>query len=574
MPSCRASLALALALGVVALGCAAPVPSAQVGGTSPAGAPVASPTGSGALKRLTVGTIRQPDLHPGAATPAQTVNPLVSSGLSATDAHGGLHALLATAVPSLDNGLWVLNPDGTMVTTYPLHATATWHDGTPLTADDLLFSLQVGMEPGMSAFASPGQSYIAVATAPDPHTLRVTWSQPYIGADSLFSGFNFPSPLPRHLLEEPYRTDKTSLLDLSYWGADFIGAGPFKLREWVPGERATVVANAAFVQGRPAIDEITVQFIPDVNTLAANLEAGTVDVSGNAGSVDDGLALQSRWRDGTVVFDPASGSWVAVYPQLSDPTPAIVGDLRFRTALLLATDRQAIADALVGGKSLVPLSFLGPNQPQYAALEATLPRYAYDPQRAGQLIADLGYTKGGDGVYHDGEGQRLEVPLVSQPGDLPASLATTIADAWQRLGVASTATRLTPQQAADPKTVATFPAFYVSPHNDDLPAVGSFASAAAPLPTNNYRVSGAPNSSRYVDPALDRLIDRYFTTVPLPDRLDLLGQIVHVTTDQLTVMGYFYNPIVGAVAHRVAGVSAEWQGPIITWNVQEWDVTG
>src|SRR5581483_418302 len=125
--------------------------------------------------------------------------------------------------------------DGTMVTTYPLHANATWHDGVAFTADDMLFSLQVGMEPGMSAFASPGQSYIADASEPDPHTLRVTWSQPYIGADALFSGLHFPSPLPRHLLEESYRTDRTSLLDLSYWGPDFVGAGPFKLREWIPG---------------------------------------------------------------------------------------------------------------------------------------------------------------------------------------------------------------------------------------------------------------------------------------------------------------------------------------------------
>ena len=71
---------------------------------------------------------------------------------------------------------------------------------------------------------------------------------------------------------------------------------------------------------------------------------------------------------------------------------------------------------------------------------------------------------------------------------------------------------------------------------------------------------------------LDALIDTYFRTVPMPDRVGVLGQIVRHTTDQITVIGLAYLPTPGAIANRVQGVGAEWSSALITWNAYEWDV--
>src|SRR5581483_2045298 len=103
----------------------------------------------------------------------------------------------------------------------------------------------------------------------------------------------------------------------------------------------------------------------------------------------------------TVAFNLGSGNWAAMFPQFVDPHPAIVADLRFRTALALAIDRQEIVDTFAGGMSPVPLSFLKPNQPEYGEIEASLPRYDFDVQRATRMLEDLGYSKGGDGFYQD-----------------------------------------------------------------------------------------------------------------------------------------------------------------------------
>src|SRR5581483_401411 len=109
--------------------------------------PTAAPTVAARLKRITLGTLFVPDLRPSAPSPARVMQPLVSSGLSVSDVQGTLYPLLAQRLPNLDNGLWVLNGDGTMRTTYLLRPNAAWHDGTPLTADDLQFSLEVGRDP-------------------------------------------------------------------------------------------------------------------------------------------------------------------------------------------------------------------------------------------------------------------------------------------------------------------------------------------------------------------------------------------------------------------------------------------
>src|SRR5205085_2292114 len=80
--------------------------------------------------------------------------------------------------------------------------------------------------------------------------------------------------------------------------------------------------------------------------------------------------------------------------QLLNPTPSVVANLEFRRALIYGLDRQQMVDTLQAGMTSVAHTFLSPNQPQYAAIEARVPRYAYDPARASQMLDGLGYRRG------------------------------------------------------------------------------------------------------------------------------------------------------------------------------------
>ncbi len=134
---------------------------------------------------------------------------LVHSGLSVERDRGVRHPLLAEAVPSLENGLWKVSPDGRMETTWRIRDGAAWHDGVPLTVDDLVFSVQVGRDRETVSFRDKGFDAVDTVRAVDARTVTVTWSQPYIEADTLFGNQStFALPLPRHILEKPFTEDK------------------------------------------------------------------------------------------------------------------------------------------------------------------------------------------------------------------------------------------------------------------------------------------------------------------------------------------------------------------------------
>jgi len=180
---------------------------------------------------------------------ADELTVLVHAGLSIFDTIGGLHPQLAEAVPSVENGLWRLLPDGSMETTWKLKNGALWHDGAPFTADDLVFALQVSSDPDLPAFKDAAFNAISGAEAVDPSTILIRWKEPFIRADQLFS-VRIAIPLPKHILESQYaQTDKSNFINLPYWNDDFVGLGPYKIKEFDPAcgswSRPTIALSSA-----------------------------------------------------------------------------------------------------------------------------------------------------------------------------------------------------------------------------------------------------------------------------------------------------------------------------------------
>jgi peptide/nickel transport system substrate-binding protein len=555
-----------LALSILGIACA-PAGPRDSSGAAGSSAPGSRP----ALKRITLGTPLDQDIRPSASGLRRVVVPLVHSGLTVRGDQRIRRPLVAEAVPTIENGLWRLLPDGRMETTWRIREGARWHDGVALTSEDLLFSLQVGRDREMSAFNVQAYASIEDVSTPDVRTLTISWKEPFIDADALLDTQG-GGLLPKHLLEDAYRSEKASLLDLPYWAHEFVGAGPYRLRDWTVGVGMLLEANADYVLGRPKIDQIEVKYIEDANALTANLMAGTVDVTNLVGSIDHGLQLRDQWRGGTVAFNYGSDTMVTLFPQFVDPRPALVAEVQFRRALAHAIDRQELADTLVAGMSPVPHSFMSPNQAPYRDIEAAVPKYDYDSRRAAQLLEHLGYRKGPDGIYRDEANRRLELELRSGPIEQAAKPASAVADYWQRLGVQATAVRLSPQQAQDNEVVATHPALAVWSRPNDVSGLRFLHSSETRLPSNNFRVSGIGNTSRYMSPEFDALLEAYFKTVPVPERIQALGQIIRHVADQVTLVGLHYNPQPGAISDRVLNVGTEWPAVFITWNAYEWDV--
>jgi peptide/nickel transport system substrate-binding protein len=558
-------IAVLLAVLILGVSCAPSV--AREAGDAARPAPNVGPT----TKRIIFGTGYEPDLRPTGAAPTRFLASVVNTGLTVLGDQRTRRPRLAEAVPSLDNGLWKLLPDERMETTWRIREGARWQDGVPLTAEDLLFSFEIGRDRDMSGFSVTAYSSIEDVQATDNRTLLVTWKEPYIDADGLLDARN-GLLLPKHLLEDAYRSDKATFLDLPYWTSGFIGAGPYRLEEWIPGIGMKLGANDDFVLGRPRIDQIEVKYIPDANALTSNLLAGSVDVTHDVGSIDLAVQLRDQWREGAVLLNFGSDSLYTLFPQFIDQRPAILGDVQFRRALAYAIDRQEIVDTLEAGLSPVPHSFLSPNQAAYRDIEATTPRYEYDPRRASQILDGLGFQKGADGIYRDGSNRQLQLEVRAGESEQASKVASAVADYWHQLGIAATPLRGTSAQARDPEFFSAYPGFLLIGSSNDVGGLRFLRSSQAPLASNNFRVAGSPNRSRYMNAEFDALLDTYARTVPVPERIQAMGQVINHIADQVTLIGLYYNILAGAAAGRVANVSGDWPSYFITWNAHEWDV--
>jgi peptide/nickel transport system substrate-binding protein len=562
----RQARALFGALIIVATACAAPA-------RGPVSEAPRDPQASGP-KRITIGLVANvPTMVDrmsagGVGIPGLTdLEKLISPGLAIFDDRGGLRALLLETVPSIENGLWQSFPDGRMQTTWKLKPNIVWQDGTPLTSADVAFTAMVDQDADVPMRRNIAYTSVESVDAPDAQTVVVAWKRPYIQADSLFT-----TPLfPRHLLERTYLENKPAFPQHPYWTDEFVGTGPFEVREYARGSHMVLAASGRYILGRPKIDEIEVKFIPDQNTLTANVLAGGVDLTlGRGVSLEQALQIRDQWRDGGV--DIAFTSWLVIYPQFLNPTPAVVGELAFRRALLHATDRQAMAETLQAGLVPVAHTFLHPNEPEYREIESSIVRYDYDPRRAVQLIEDLGYARGADGVFRDVANQRLALELRTSPEqDIQVKTIFSLADYWQRVGVAAEPIVMAEQRVRDREYVQGFPAFlmYRQP-NDPNGLLLRLYGAQTPLPENNFV---GRNHPRYMNPEFDDLLDRFYTTLPRADRTRVLAQIINHTTERLTLMGLFYDVEPIAIARRLVNVAAgKTADATPVWNADQWDV--
>ncbi len=523
-----------------------------------------------AIRRITAAVQSDPPIltrhltvanEPGLDVIADLYNP----GLAAGDDRAQLRPVLVEQVPSIENGLWRVLADGRMETTWKIRPNVFWHDGTQFSAADLLFTHRALQDPDIPF--GPNVAYRSVESmeAPDALTFVVRWKQPYIEADAAFNGEN----LPRHLLERAYVDEKPGFTQLPYWSGPLIGVGPFRIREWSRGSNLLLEAFDAYALGRPKIDVLDVRFIPDQNTLVANILAGAIEVTlGKTLTLEQALQVKEQWRLGRVEAMPANA--IQVFPQLLTPNPPIIGDAQFRRALIHAVDREAIADGLMFGFSSVVHSYLAPSEPpEFQAVAGRVVRYPYDPRRATELLDGLGFTRGADGIAQDSAGRRLSVEIRTITTDINQKATLSVADYWQRVGIAVESFVIPRQLAQDPEYRALFPGYELVRNSADRDGLKRHPSSQTPLPENGWR---GTNRTRYTNAELDGLLNRYFTTIAIPERAQLFGDIVHHMTDRVIVMGLFYDMDATVIGERLVNVGPRRLGSTQAWNAHEWAV--
>jgi len=564
---------LSLLLVVLLSGCSFQLPSLRSDANRTNVPGIAKAAGSSRLVIAVLGvhtTLQSRTAGPGRRPGFDSLEELVSAGLAHIDDSARLRPQLALAVPTLENGLWRIFPDGRMETTWKIKPGAKWHDGTAVTSEDFTLTAAVAQDPDVPAFRDPVYAYVDRVEAPDPATIAVTWLRPYIEADRLFTSSGTGTvPLPSHILEPTYSANKGEFLQHPHWAEQFVGTGPFRVTRWIPGSSVRLQAFDQYVLGRPNIDEIEVRFIPDPAAMLAGVRAGEVQfVMGWGVSAEEAAQMRDQWRDGRA--DVGIDAWIAAFPQMLNPNPAVIGNARFREALLLAIDREEMAESIQHGVTPVADAFVNPTDPNYGLLESRITRYEHDPRRAREVVEALGYLRGAGGIYRDTAGQPLEVELRGNNSDILESAMQAVGDYWRRLGLQVDLVGIPQMRATDREYRATRPGFEVARHPADTTIDGlqRYHSSQVPQPSNNF---AGTNRSRYANRELDGLLEQYFATIPRQDRFEVLGRIVSHLSRELIPLPLFYDQRTALVSNRLLGAAArQGHGSTEAWNAETW----
>jgi peptide/nickel transport system substrate-binding protein len=290
---------------------------------------------------------------------------------------------------------WSIMPDG-LTYVFHLRRRAKWHDGTPFTAADVVFSLAV-LNPSLNAVARQVFDQCDTVKALDNYTVEIKLKRPFAPLLSALDVDTFPI-LPKHLYEgTDYRNNPNNNKP--------IGTGPFKLSEWRRGQFIQLVRNDDYwAPGKPYLDEIYFSIIPDAQTRAQAFESGQVDalIQNDVQPIDvprlRDLPGVSFTTDGFERWSPTS----LMEFNLRKPP---MSDVRFRRAVYLALDRDFIADTVWYGLAQAATGPL-PSPSPFKDMKVT--QYPYNLDAARHLLDEMGLKPGPDGV-------RVSVRLAPQP---------------------------------------------------------------------------------------------------------------------------------------------------------------
>lgn len=406
---------------------------------------------------------------------------------------------------------WKVDTTGT-VWTFTIRADATWHDGAPVTADDVVFTVEALKSPASGGGRGAAWAEIT-ATALGSRTVRFTLATPITG---FLAAVALPL-LPAHLLGEVPFADIAA--------SDFaqlpVGTGPFSLTEidatravlqpvvpvdlpaeeatpgMTPDSLATPYPAASPARPMPYLERIEIVFYKDDAALAAALETGEVDGAAGLGPTESAALAASPGLDRrlypTTTLMAVMLNLRPLYPELrSAPV---------RRALLAAIDRDALVAGPLAGDAvradaLVPAA-------SWAFDPTAAPPVAYDRKAAAKALADAGWKKA-DGSWTAPGGKTpyaIELLTVSAAVNPELALVTTaVRKSWTSFGIAVTvkelpAAELAARLRAGEYAVAVVPI-----------SMGLEPDLFTLLASSQVRATGT-NLSGYQDPALDTLLE-------------------------------------------------------------------
>lgn len=428
----RAAIRRLLGLGLSVPAISVLLADAGLAQTAPA--PVPARRGGGGPVRLLywqAPTLLNPAFATGSKD-AEASN-LFYESLARWDADAQLQPVLATEIPSRDNG--GVAADGRSVT-WKLKRDVRWHDGRPFTADDVVFNARFATDPETAATTAGVWQDLRVEKI-DAHTVRVGFARPTPFWPRVYATTQL---LPRHLFERwmgaRSREAPANLRP--------VGTGPYRLLEFRPGDLLRAEINPDYHQpGKPYFDSVELKGGGDATSAArAVLQTGEFDYAWNLLVEDDLLTRMEKGGKGRIIVSPA-GTLEFIDLNHADPWTEFQGERAHpdsrhplwqhdavRQAMGLLIDRAGI-QAHIYGRGGIATARIVNNPSRFASPNNRMP---FDVERANAILDAAGWARGRDGIRGK-DGRRLQLVFQTSTSGPRQKVQQVVKQACQRAGI-------------------------------------------------------------------------------------------------------------------------------------------
>jgi len=497
----------------------------------------------------------------GESEPAGTWLPYRASGGAETQVFDLIFSRLIrfdadyTLIPDLAER-FEINDDASEFTFY-LRQNVTWHDGTPFTARDVIFTYRMAMQEGVGASQYNKLSQIQGAAAYrageaddvtglqmiDDYTVKIVLERPNI-AFLVGAAHNNSLVwiLPEHILGD---ADPATLDQHEFAQNPTVGTGPFRFVEYVPDQYVKTEANLDYFLGAPKLAEVYVVMAAPATQLAS-LESGELHIMQAISAAD-----AERLADSQVVdIVPTPGVGIFQTAIMNERFP----DKRMRQALMYGVDRATLMDVVLQGQGrLVHQSVIGPEWANYDDLNT----YAYNPDMARQLLEEAGWDSS------------RSIELIWEQGFQAIELAAPVfQQQMSEIGVNVTLT---------PMDEAAFEKRVIEDMDFDLAWFGGGAYGLDPDVSSTYYACAnwtpnGGNTTHYCNEELDELFAQGRATSDIDERREIYHQVAKILNEDVPTIFWWSENMIWGISKQVQGVVP---GPNtdIHWNIHEWSLT-
>ncbi len=443
-----------------------------------------------------------------------------------------------------------VSEDGRSIT-YTIKDEATWSDGEPIGADDLIFTYETFINEDFDIASRSGYDLITKAEKVSDKAATFTFKEPFAPYKSLFTPI-----LPAHELEGE-NIDKV-------WNDEItVASGPFEFDKWNKGQDATIKRNENYWGEKAILDEIIFRFIEDSNSQVQALRGGEIDMMYPQPQVD--LVEQIDTLEGVESETNAGTVWEHL--DFNFKVPPLDKDY-VRKAIAHGIDREAIVERLIKpiNPEATPLqnTIYMNNQAEY---EPHFDQYNYDPARAEQLLTDNGCTKASNGIY-ECEGKPLSFRYATTTGNEARELQQEVIQAQLKaIGI-----EITP---ANEEPDALFGKTLPGGKKGAWDLI-NFAWVGSPDPFGGntiYTCDGDLNEQSYCNEEVTKLINKTNSIIDPAERAATYNEADALMAEDLPIFPLYQKPTFFAWQDTITGPqdNPTQGGP--TWNAGEWALT-